>query len=341
MPEHLGESHRQRRNDGPFRPSLRDNGLESRLLLSTGLAPAGVHRPAQVAAILAQAAHQSIRGSHSAAPQHAALRVTPTAEINAQFAAFLADFVLVEEAYVQSIVNGSTSTITVTANLTAPYTYPSTQMQVDNAAVFGPNGVFTTPVNASASLGGVPVGASYVLTGRSGNTLIINTATSSNSNLAQGATLTASVQSTSQTSAASIFPSFITNRTQQMAINLVNYFNSLPLRLPYFNAPPHTPNQRGAIQKYVYNQIAGNGLTTPSLQQSLSAITLPTTAGADLTIYNAAVASAVESVAPAGSGRDQPNLCRAAEDLAPAPANRLGIIANTSSDGSDSIGTTG
>ena len=90
-------------------------------------------------------------------------------------------------------------------------------------------------------------------------------------------------------------------RTQQLAINLVNYFNSLPLKLPYFNNPPHTPNQRGAIQKFVYNQIVGNDqnasnqLSNPSLQQSLLAITLPTTAGSDLTIYNAAVASAVEA----------------------------------------------
>ena len=144
-----------------------------------------LHRLASRAQIAERAAQASIRSTRSAS--HAASRrITPTQEINAQYAAFLADFELVEEAYVQSIVNGSSSTITVSATLTAAYTYPSTQMQVDDAAVFGPNGAFTTPVNASASLGGVPIGATYVITGRSGNTLIINTATSSNSNLVQG-----------------------------------------------------------------------------------------------------------------------------------------------------------
>ena len=80
-------------------------------------------------------------------------------------------------------------------------------------------------------------------------------------------------------SAAGIFPSFIINRTNQMAIDLVQYFNSLPLKLPYFNTPPHTPNNRGAIQNYVYGSVAGGGT---SLQQSLLAIPLPTTAGSDL-----------------------------------------------------------
>ena len=77
-----------------------------------------------------------------------------------------------------------------------------------------------------------------------------------------------------------------------MAIDLVQYFNSLPLKLPYFNTPPHTPNNRGAIQNYVYGSVAGSGTT--SLQQSLLAIPLPTTAGSDLQIYNETVASAIE-----------------------------------------------
>jgi len=63
-------------------------------------------------------------------------------------------------------------------------------------------------------------------------------------------------------SAASIFPSFIINRTNQMVIDLVRYFNSLPLKLPYFNTPPHTPNNRGAIQNYVYGSVAGGGTTS-------------------------------------------------------------------------------
>ena len=75
-----------------------------------------------------------------------------------------------------------------------------------------------------------------------------------------------------------------------MAIDLVQYFNGLPLKLPYFNTPPHTPNNRGAIQNYVYDAVASGGT---SLQQSLLAIPLPTTAGSDLEIYNKTVASAI------------------------------------------------
>ncbi|MGA7496670.1 MAG: hypothetical protein WBX00_08085 [Isosphaeraceae bacterium] len=41
-----------------------------------------------------------------------------------------------------------------------------------------------------------------------------------------------------------------------MAINLVVYFNGFPIKLPAFNPPPHTPTQRGAIQSYVYQQVA-------------------------------------------------------------------------------------
>ncbi len=86
--------------------------------------------------------------------------------------------------------------------------------------------------------------------------------------------------------------SFIVNRTNLMAIDLVQYFNSSSLKLRLFNTPPHTPNNRGAIQNYVYGSVAGGGTT--SLQQSLLAIPLPTTAGSDLQIYNATVASAIE-----------------------------------------------
>ncbi len=85
--------------------------------------------------------------------------------------------------------------------------------------------------------------------------------------------------------------SFIVNRTNLMAIDLVQYFNSSSLKLPFFNTPPHTPNNRGAIQNYVYGAVAGGGTT--SLLQSLLAIPLPTANGSDLNIYDATVASAI------------------------------------------------
>src|SRR5208337_2718139 len=46
------------------------------------------------------------------------------------------------------------------------------------------------------------------------------------------------------------------------------------------NTPPHTPNNRGAIQNYVSGSVADGGTT--SLLQSLLAIPLPNMAGSDL-----------------------------------------------------------
>lgn len=140
--------------------------------------------------------------------------------------------------------------------------------------------------------------------------------------------MTANVPATSQTSAAAIFPSYIINRTNQMAIDLVQYFNSLPLKLPKFNNPPHTPNNRGAIQSYVYDSVAGSNST--SLQQSLLAIPLPTTGGSDLQIYNAAVQAAVaQSRTQTLNGVSQVYAGRLLIPI-PAPNNRYGIDANTS-----------
>jgi hypothetical protein len=284
-----------------------------------------------------RAAHLVLRRAHVAARHqhdHAA-RITPITEINAQYAAFLADFTLVQQAYIESLTSSSTNTITVTATLTAPYTAGSVLMQMDNASVFGPNGTFTTPLNATATFGGITVGT-FVLTGRQGNTLTIDPTKSSLVNLNPGVVLSASVQNTSQSSAAAIFPGFIVNRAQQMAISLVNYFNSFPIKLPAFNAPPHTPTQRGAIQSYVYQQVAGSSST--SLQQSLLGITLPTTAGPDLTIYDAAVAAAVEQSRQQVLGGVSQVFAGRLLISAPAPANRLGLPLNTSS-GSSTTGS--
>jgi hypothetical protein len=281
---------RQGRSDRRFRPGPWSDGrelesgleLETRVLLSTrAAARTGAHHVRATAA-----------------------RVTPTAEISAQYSAFVNDFATIEQLYVTTINGQSTGSVTVTATVTAPYTAGSGSIQVNNASAFFPNNS-TTPVTATATQGRFTVG-SFDLIGFSGNTLNVNISNSSQVDLSIGATLSASVPISGQTSAAAIFPSFIINRTNQMAIDLVQYFNGLPLRLPYFNAPPHTPNNRGAIQNYVYNSVAGPGATSTqgisalpgvgatSLQQLLLAIPLPTTAGSDLQIYNATIASAVE-----------------------------------------------
>jgi hypothetical protein len=95
------------------------------------------------------------------------------------------------------------------------------------------------------------------------------------------------------TSAASIFPSYISASTNQLAVTLVRYFNTLPIKLPRKFAFPHQSRQTGAIQQLVYDQIAGTAAT--SLEQVLLAITLPTTTDGDLDIYNAAVETAVNA----------------------------------------------
>jgi hypothetical protein len=258
---------------------------------------------------------------------HHGQRVTPTAEINAEYAAFVSDFAQVEAAYIESLTSQSTNTANVSATLTASYAAGSVQMQVDNASVFGPVGAFTSPVNATASVGGVPVGT-FALTGRSGNLLLVNTAQSSQINLNPGVVLSANVPITAASSAAAIFPSFITNRSQQLAINLVVYFNNFPIKLPTFNAPPHTPIQRGAIQSFIYQQVAGGSPT--SLVGSLLAIPLPTTTSSDLTIYSQTVVAAIEqSRQRVLSGVNQ-IFAGKLRIAAPQPANRLGTLFNTS-----------
>ncbi len=289
---------RQGRTDRRFRPGPWSDGrelesgleLESRVLLS-----------ARVAA-RTDAHHE----------RATAARVTPAAEIIAQSSAFANDFATIEQLYIQSINEQSGGTVTVTATVTSPYNTSSpASMQVSNASAFFPNGS-TTPVTATATSGSFTLGT-FDLTGFAGNTLFVNTASSSSVDLPTGTTLTASVTTSSQSSAASIFPSFITNRTNQMALDLVQYFNNLPLKLPYFNAPPHTPNSRGAIQNYVYNSVAGAastsqsstgtaaqgvealpGIGATSLQQLLLAVPVPTATGVSEQIYDATIASAIQ-----------------------------------------------
>lgn len=219
-------------------------------------------------------------------------RVTPAEEINSQFAQFLIAFQAVEESYVQTLNQSSTGTVTVSTTLTSPYLAGTASMQVQDAAVFGTEGQFNPQVTATALVGTVSVGT-FILTGSSGNTLAINTATSSAISLATGTTLTAQVPTSASSSAASIFPSYIISSTDQLAVKLVAYFNSLPFKLPRMFAFPHQDQRSGAIQQYVYQLVAG--ASSKSLQQTLLAVTLPQTAGGDLQIYQAAVNTAVNA----------------------------------------------
>jgi hypothetical protein len=303
---------RGRRTGRRFQPEGPGGELEPRLLLSTGLHPALTHSHVQVA-------RQPVHAAH---PQ----RITPMAAINAEYASFVNDFAQVEAVYIASLTSQSTGSATVTATLTADYTAGSVQIQVDNASVFGANGTFASPINATASVGGVTVGT-FSLTGRSGNLLLVNTAQSSLINLNTGTVLSASVPITAASSAGAIFPTYINARAQEMALNLVVYFNNFPIKLPAFNAPPHTPTQRGAIQSFIYQQIAGGSAT--SLVGSLQIIPLAATSSSDLTIYNQTVLAALEqSRLRVLSGVNQ-IFAGKLRIAAPQPANRLGVLANT------------
>jgi hypothetical protein len=283
----LGKGRNRRRVARRFRPGLGladDAGtiLDQRLLLSAGL-EAGVLR-----------AHAAARAHavHPAKADHPAARLRPAAEINTQYAAFLANFRAVEQYYVQALSEPSTGTVAVSATVTAPYAAGSPTMQVSNATVFGPSGTFPRPITATASVGTTPIG-SFVLNGSSGNQLIVNPSLSSAIPLNIGTVISANVPVSSALSAAMIFPNYIAASTNQLAVTLVRYFNSLPLKLPRKFAFPHQSSQTGAIQQLVFELVDGDAAT--SLAQVLVAIPLPTTPESDLNIYDAAVASAVNA----------------------------------------------
>ena len=271
----MSEIHRGRRSSHRFRPSLSPSGsvaaLEPRRLPSHA-SPAILHH------------------SHPAIAANG--RVGPAVEIRREYAAFYAAFQVVEASYVRALSEQSSGTVSVNTSLTAPYLSGSATMQVANAGVFGPEGVFTAPVVATALTGSVPVGT-FTITGSSGNQIALNTAQSSAVSLASGTILAAQVTSSATTSAQLIFPSYIVTSSQSLAINLVKYFNSLPIKLPRMYASPHYPQRAGALQQYVY-QIVASG-TAASLEQTLNSIPLPLTPGGDLRIYDAAVQAAIYS----------------------------------------------
>ena len=75
-------------------------------------------------------------------PQLHCRAVTPAAEINAQYNAFANDFATVEQLYVTAITEQSSSTVSVTATVTAAYTAGSSSIQVNEC-----RGVFSQRVD--------------------------------------------------------------------------------------------------------------------------------------------------------------------------------------------------
>src|SRR5262245_21704336 len=150
--------------------------------------------------------------AHPAKNPHHAKRRSPAQEINAQYAAFLAAFRVVEQSYVQSLNQQTSNMIPVSATVTPPYASGSPVMVVDDAAVFGPPGPFNPPVTATAFVGSVSIGQ-FILTGSSGNQLTINISASSLIPLNPGTVLTANMPVSAQSAAAAIFPGYIVNST--------------------------------------------------------------------------------------------------------------------------------
>jgi hypothetical protein len=261
--------------------------LDRRLLLSAvPTSPAAL----PLAAIIATTAHPSARHGGTAAAHG---RVGVAQEIRKQYAQFYANFRDVESSYVQSLSVQSGGTVNVTTTLTAPYIAGSASMQVADAGVFGPQGPFPSTVKATAQVGSNSVGKFALIGSAPGNILAIDVSQSTPVSLNIGTNLTAPVTTSASSVAGSIFPGYITTSTQQMAINLVSYFNSLPIKLPRFYARPHQPQRAGALQQYVYEVVAGSATT--SLKNSLLAITLPQTLDGDLQIYDAAVKAAINA----------------------------------------------
>lgn len=270
----------RRRRSRRFRPHVDLAGggsapLELRLLLNA--APMAAHHP-----------H---RAHHAAHPKGSG-RVTPAQEINKQYNQFYAAFQQVEADYVGSLNQQSSNTVNVTTTVTANYSAGSATMQVADAGVFGTQGTYSSPVTATAFVGSVPVGT-FTFSGSSGNQLIVSGSNPAGLAVNSGTTLNGQATATAASSAQSIFPTYITISTQQLAVNLVAYFNSLPFKLPRMYAPPHQSQRSGAIQQYVYQLVAGGQAT--SLQRTLSTISLPATPGSDLQIYDAAVKMALDA----------------------------------------------
>ena len=318
----MPQNHRRRRRSRRFRPLVEGSApLEPRRLLSA--VPMAAHAPHH-------AAHALPRPQPAARAEHkhkAPQRVGPAAEINKLYNQYYAEFQLVEADYVRTLSQSSSGTTSVSTTLTAPYSAGSASMQVADAGVFGPEGQYSTAVPATAMIGSVPVGT-FTLIGSSGNQLAVDVTSSSSVSLSQGTTLSANVTTSAATSAESIFPNYITASTQALAIDLVAYFNSLPIVLPRKYAPPHQPQQTGALQEYVYQLVAGGAST--SLQQSLLAVSLPQTPGGDLRIYDAAVKAVISS-----------SRIQMLSDVQQIFANKLPVVPVSASSTSSSTSTSG
>ena len=172
----------------------------------------------------------------------ASSRVTPAQEINNQYAQFLAAFQTVGESYVQSLNESSTGTTTVSATLTAPYLAGTASMQVNDAAVFGPAGIFATPITATA--GGHrprrPVRPDRQLGKyRRRQPDPFERGLAGQRHRADGPGDHLRIEQRRRDP-----PQLYHQQLAQLAVKLVTYFNSLPFKLPRMFALPHQEADR-------------------------------------------------------------------------------------------------
>jgi hypothetical protein len=257
--------------------------LDRRLLLSAGVA-SGTHESSHVRPLAQHAAR-------SDAAHKTSSRTTPAQQIDKQYALFLTNFQTVLDSYVQSLTQQSTGVVSVSTTLTAPYLAGTASMQVANGSLFS-SATPSAPVTAFAIVGTTTVGTFSVI-GTSGNVLAIDTTAFPAISLANGTTLSATVPTSASSAAATIFPGYIISSTNQLAVNLVSYFNNLPFKLPRMFAFPHQSQRTGALQQYVYQIVAGTG--PDSLRTILLAVALPATPGGDLQIYQSTIETAVNA----------------------------------------------
>ena len=220
--------------------------------------------------------------SHHAEASHTSKRLTPTPRRSTkQYANFTMAFNNVVENYVQSINEQSTGKVSVSTTVQGDYSTPPlpSTILVADAAVFGPEGDYSSAVTATAVLGSATLGTVYI-TGSSGNYLIITPASGYGDNAAERDHPGRQRSHLGPNECHVDFPSYITNSTIQLAIGLVQYFNNLPIKLPPENAPPaHARSTRGD-SVYVYQNIASSLGDQPSATATCHP--LPTTPGSDL-----------------------------------------------------------
>lgn len=220
--------------------------------------------------------------------------------VNTQYAAFATDFRAAEQVYLNALAAQSTGQQTVSATLSQAYVPGSGVLAVSDGMTFG-NPSASAPLQLTAMIGGQPVQL-FQATGRTGNVLIGVAAfdPASQAFTSPGIPLPASTTqlvatvpaSGSAASAAGLFTSYVFQRAEQLAQDLVTFLNRLPVKLPRVPGQPRKPGPRNAVQLYTTSTILGSDPN--SLISTLQAIPLPVDLGPSRVLYEATTGTAID-----------------------------------------------